>query len=270
MVDYAIHPGTTRRQPPLTDRPPYNLVAVSYLNTKPLLYGLLRSPVQDELFMDLAIPSECARRLVAGEADIALVPVAVIPELPDARIISDYCIGADGKVDTVCIYSEVPIERVERLYLDHHSRTSRMLTQLLLEEYWQTDPELIDATEGYINNIGGTTAGLVIGDRTIGLDRRFPYVYDLAEVWKQHTGLPFVFAAWVTTKPLDEGFIQRFNRALREGMEHLPELQLLLSSPDPSFDLVEYFTHSISYELDEPKRAALDRFLTYVRNATQG
>ena len=264
MVDYAIRPGA-RRNTVAPDSPTYNLVAVSYLNTKPLLYGLLRSPIQEELFMDLAIPSECARRLVAGEADIALVPVAVIPELPNARIISDYCIGADGKVDTVCIYSEVPLAEVTHLYLDHHSRTSRMLTQLLLEEYWRTSPQLLNASEGYIEKIGGTTAGLVIGDRTIGLDRRFPYVYDLAEAWKDHTGLPFVFAAWVTTKPLDEGFVQRFNQALRAGMEHLPELQLLLSSPDPAFDLVDYFTNSISYELDEPKRAALERFLAYVR-----
>ena len=70
----------------------HRLVAVSYLNTKPLRYGVLRSEIQEHLAMDLAIPSECARRLVAGEADIGLVPVAVIPELPAAQVISDYCI----------------------------------------------------------------------------------------------------------------------------------------------------------------------------------
>lgn len=243
----------------------HRLVAVSYLNTKPLLYGLLRSSIQDQLDMDLAIPSECARRLVAGEADIALVPVAVIPELPEAHIISDYCIGADGKVATVCIYGDVPIEEMTALYLDHHSRTSVMLTRLLLEEYWQIEPELIEAEEGYIDRIGGTVGGLVIGDRTIGLDKRFPYVYDLAEIWKKHTGLPFVFAAWVSVKELDADFLAAFNEALKEGMDHLPELQLLLSSPDPSFDLVEYFTHHIDYDLDAEKREALTRFLTFVR-----
>jgi len=215
--------------------------------------------------MDLAVPSECARRLVAGEADIALVPVAVIPELPEAHIISDYCIGADGKVATVCLYGEVPIEEMTGLYLDHHSRTSVMLTRLLLKEYWQLTPELLVAEEGHIDRIGGTTGGLVIGDRTIGLDARFPYVYDLGEVWKAHTGLPFVFAAWVSVKPLDPEFVTAFNDALREGMDHLPELQLLLSSPDPNFDLVEYFTHHIDYDLDAGKRKALARFLAYVR-----
>ncbi len=241
------------------------LVAVSYLNTKPLLYGLLRSSIQNQLEMDLAIPSECARRLVAGEADIALVPVAVIPELPEAHIISDYCIGADGKVATVCLYSEVPIEDITALYLDHHSRTSVMLTRLLLGEYWGVTPDLITAEDGYIDRIGGTVGGLVIGDRTIGLDKRFPFVYDLAEIWKKHTGLPFVFAAWVSVKPLKPDFVAAFNQALKEGMDHLPELQFLLSSPDPAFDLVDYYTHYIDYDLDQGKREALARFLTFVR-----
>jgi chorismate dehydratase len=242
----------------------HRVVAVSYLNTKPLLYGLLRSNIQSELALDLAIPSECARRLLAGEADIALVPVAVIPELPEAHIISDYCIGADGAVATVCIYGDVPIEEMTGIYLDHHSRTSVMLARLLLEEYWRLAPNLIAAEEGYIDRIGGTTGGLVIGDRTIGLDQRFKHVYDLGEVWKKHTGLPFVFAAWVSVKPLDPDFEAAFNNALQEGMEHLPELQLLLSSPHPDFDLVEYFTHHIDYDLDAPKREALERFLKYV------
>lgn len=214
--------------------------------------------------MDLAIPSECARRLLDGEADIALVPVAVIPELPEAHIISDYCIGADGAVATVCIYGDVPIEEMTSIYLDSHSRTSVMLLRLLLEEYWKLEPELIPAEEGYIDRIKGATGGLVIGDRTIGLDQRFRYVYDLGTIWKNHTGLPFVFAAWVSVKPLEADFLEAFNQALREGMDHLPELQLLLSSPHPDFDLVEYFTHHIDYDLDEPKRAALARFLAYV------
>ncbi|MFT6000742.1 MAG: chorismate dehydratase [Neolewinella sp.] len=247
----------------------HRVVAVSYLNTKPLLYGLLRSDIQAELELDLAIPSECARRLVAGEADIALVPVAVIPELPEAYIISDYCIGADGAVATVCIYGDVPLHEMTTIYLDHHSRTSVMLTRLLMEQYWKHEVTFLDADPGYIDEIKGTTGGLVIGDRTIGLDQRFAYVYDLGEAWKAHTGLPFVFAAWVSVKPLERAFVRRFNAALEAGMAHLPELQLLLSSPHPDFDLVEYFTNNIDYHLDDGKRRALDRFLAYVRGVAE-
>ena len=245
--------------------PKTRVVAVSYLNTKPLLYGLLRSDLTEELEMDLAIPSECARRLLTGEADLALVPVAIIPELPEAHVISDYCIGTDGAVATVCIYGDVPLAEMTSIYLDHHSRTSVMLTKLLLQEYWQHEVKLLPAEEGYINRIGGTVGGLVIGDRTIGLDQRFKYVYDLGTAWKAHTGLPFVFAAWVATKQPSRSFAKRFNAALAEGMAHLPELQLLLPSPHPDFSLEEYFTQHIDYDFDAEKKLALERFLTFVR-----
>ena len=246
---------------------PLRLVAVSYLNTKPLLYGLLRHPISERMQMDLAIPSECARRLMDGEAEIGLVPVAVLPELPRYDIISDYCIGADGAVATVCLYGDVPLQRMTHIYLDHHSRTSVMLTRLLLEEYWQHEVTFLDAEDGYINHINGTIGGLVIGDRTIGLNKRFRYVYDLGAAWKDHTGLPFVFAAWVTTTELDPDFTHHFNEALREGLAHLPQLQLLLPAPSPDFDLTEYYTHHIDYRLDEGKREALDRFLLYIAAA---
>ncbi|MGB3547737.1 MAG: menaquinone biosynthesis protein [Saprospiraceae bacterium] len=249
---------------------PYRTVAVSYLNTKPLLYGLVRGAVADELSLELAIPSECAARLRDGRADIGLVPVAALPELGDYELLSDYCIGTDGAVGTVCIYGEVPIERMKTIYLDHHSRTSVMLTRLLLEEYWHQGPDLLPAEEGYIGRIGGTTGGLVIGDRTIGLDRKYPYVYDLGEVWKAHTGLPFVFAAWVSRVPLGEEFKTAFNTALADGVAHIPELKFLLPSPDPSFDLEYYFTHRISYDFDAPKRRALERFLRYVGDHRAG
>ncbi|MEM9261272.1 MAG: ABC transporter substrate-binding protein, partial [Bacteroidota bacterium] len=67
------------------------------------------------------------------------------------------------------------------------------------------------------------------------------------------------------TKPLTDSFVEQFNRALREGLDHLPELQLLLSSPHPDFDLVSYFNQHIDYHLDESKRTALSRFLHFVR-----
>ena len=96
------------------------VAAVSYLNTKPLLYGLIKSGLQDEIDLQLNIPSECASKLVAGEVDMGLVPVAIIPEIKGARIISDFCIGTVGTVKTVCIFSQCPIEEIEHLYLDYH------------------------------------------------------------------------------------------------------------------------------------------------------
>lgn len=237
------------------------ITAVSYLNTKPLLYGLLNSELQNQIELSLDIPSECARKLKAGEVDLALSPVAIIPELNEWQIVSDYCIGTEGAVKTVNIYADCPIEEVEELYLDHHSRSSVALARVLLQHHWKKELQFLKAEEGYIEQIKGARAGVVIGDRTIDLEGRFPYVYDLAEVWKSFTGLPFVFAAWISNKALPDTFVSAFNEALQKGIASIAQLNFLLPSPNPAFSLEEYFTKYISYHLDQPKRKALDLFL---------
>jgi len=237
------------------------ITAVSYLNTKPLLYGLLHSDIASRIDLKLDIPSLCAQKLLSGEADLGLIPIAVIPEIPNARIISDFCIGTNKSVKTVGIFADQPITSLTELYLDHHSRTSVALSRILLRDYWKLSPRLLTASDGYIDKIGGTTGGLVIGDRTIGLEKRFSHFYDLGEAWYDFQKLPFVFAAWVSNKALPETFIQAFNTALAAGVEAIPQLMYLLATPQTNFDLERYFTHNISYQFDAPKKQALDLFL---------
>jgi chorismate dehydratase len=239
------------------------LSAVSYLNTKPFIYGIYRGLLADQVELSLDIPSECARKLLSGEVDIALTPVAIIPELPQAYLVSDYCIGSTGDVKTVCVFSEKPLDQIKNVYLDFHSRTSVELTRILCAEYWKVQPEFIPATEGYEQNIKGDTAGLIIGDRTIGVHKRFPYIYDLGAAWTAWTGLPFVFAAWVSTRPIDPGFVAKFNQALQVGLDLLPELTKILPAI-PGFDLEDYYRHNISYELDDAKWKGLNKFLGYL------
>ena len=238
------------------------LSAVSYLNTKPFIYGLYKSSLSDYIELSLDIPSVCAQKLLDGSVDIALTPVAIIPELPQAYLVSDYCIGANGEVKTVCLYSEKPLPEIRRVFLDFHSRTSVMLTRILLEHYWKLTPELVPASPGFEQEIKGDTAGLLIGDRTIGLDQKFPYVYDLGTAWTTWTSLPFVFAAWISVKPIKEDFTRQFNEALRMGLEHLPELMKILPTI-PNFDLHSYYQNNISYELDQAKWKALQMYLNY-------
>jgi chorismate dehydratase len=236
------------------------LSVVGYLNTKPFIYGLFRSPLADQIELNLDIPSVCAQKLLLGEVDLALTPVAAIPDLPEAYLVSNFCIGATGAVRTVCIFSERPIEEVRRMYLDFHSRTSVALTPMLCREYWGVEPEWLPAYEGYEQHIKGDTAGLVIGDRAIGLEKRFPFAYDLGEAWVAWTGLPFVFAAWVSTRLPEESFTRRFNEALADGIAQIPRLIQILPT-FPGFDLETYFRQNISYDLDEAKWLGLQHFL---------
>ena len=239
------------------------ITAVSYLNTKPFIYGLFRSDLAGTFDLSLDIPSVCAQKLLTGEADIALAPVAIIPELPEAYLVSNYCIGATGAVKTVCIFSEKPLKKIKYLYLDFHSRTSVALTRILCEKYWHINPEFIPATPGFESKIKGDTAALIIGDRAVGKAQQYAYTYDLGAEWKAWTGLPFVFAAWISTKPLNSEWLLRFNIALERGLGLLPELTKILPAI-PDFDIEAYYRENISYTLDAEKWQALHLFLGYL------
>ena len=232
---------------------------VSYLNTRPLLYGIERSPIMEQIELIQDYPARIASKLLDESIDIGLVPVAVIPKLKESHIITDYCIGCSGPVASVCLFSEVPLEDVEAVMLDYQSRTSVALARVLLKEYWQLNPRLIDTRNEYQSEIKGTTAGLLIGDRALAQRKLSPYIYDLGEAWKQHTGLPFVFACWISNRKLPGEFISTFNEANKRGLQHLDKV--IEENPSMIFDLRKYYTSHISYLLDEKKKEGLELFL---------
>lgn len=234
--------------------------AVSYLNTKPLLYGIKRDAAlleQAELLEEF--PSKIAAMLLDGSIDVGLVPVRIIPLLKESFIISDYCIGADGEVASVGLFSEVPLEEIKTVLLDYQSRTSVALCKVLCKHHWRIQPVFEDAGVDFIEHIQGNTAGVVIGDRALKLREKMPYEFDLAAAWKKMAGLPFVFAAWVANKKLPEDFIKAFNTANAEGIAHLDEV--IAENPYTHYDLNFYYRHNISYMLDDRKREGLSKFL---------
>ena len=220
--------------------------AVNYLNTKPLIWGLEQGMMTDAIDLTIDYPSRVAQRLLAGDLDIGLVPVAVMPKLASCHLVSDYGIACDGPVASVCVFSEVPLDKITALYLDYQSMTSVALLKLLLKEHWKIRPLLFEGGSGYEQKIGGTTAGLVIGDRALQLLGKYPFVYDLGQAWKEMTGRPFVFAAWVGTGQPDPAFIREFNKVCASGLAHLDEV--IAENPFPSFDLKQYYTRYINYK----------------------
>ncbi len=235
---------------------------MSYLNTKPLTYGFENGEMADQVELSFEYPAKVAAKLLNDEADIGLIPVAVIPKLKEHYIISDYCIGANGEVASVCLFSDVPIENITAIFLDYQSRTSVALLKVLLQQHWKVKPDLIAAEEGYEMKIRGNTAGLIIGDRAFAQRKKSKYIYDLAAAWKEMTGLPFVFAAWVANKPLAQSFIASFNQATAKGLNRLSEIASQNDSPD--YDLLSYYTKNIDYHLDDDKRKALDLFIRQI------
>jgi chorismate dehydratase len=190
------------------------------------------------------------------------VPVAILANLKEYHIIGDTCIGAVEPVRSVLLVSDVPVEQIEKVYLDYQSRSSVRLTQELVSAHWKIAPEFIAADTQYIASIQGTKAGVIIGDRALQQLPNFPYVYDLSAAWKAFTGLPFVFAAWVSNQSLPASFVEAFDEANAMGLQHLEEI--VAANPFPEYDLLQYYQKNIHYELDENKRKGLDLFLKMI------
>ncbi len=239
--------------------PRIKVAAVSYLNTKPLLYGIEKSRLINEIDLVVDYPSMLAKRLQEGSIDLALLPVAAMHGIKGAHIVSDYGIASDGNVVSVALFSHVPLADVKSVYLDYQSRTSVKLAQVLLQNYWKQKVEYKQADEHFIDSIKGDTAGVIIGDRALMCLPDFEYVYDLSAAWKAWTGLDFIFAAWVANKQLPADFLVKFNAANSFGINHFDEV--IAQNPFPAYDLKTYYTKNIKYFLDEGKREGLKRFM---------
>ncbi|MCF6183776.1 MAG: menaquinone biosynthesis protein [Bacteroidales bacterium] len=242
--------------------------AVSYLNTLPFIYGIENDKslmLQIDLQKD--IPSVCADKLLNDEVDIGLIPVAEISKLQNPQIISNYCLGAVGKVDTVSLFCHVPIKNIKRILLDYQSRTSVRLTKILVGNYFNINPEYVSAEAGYEDDIDNQTAALIIGDRVFKYQNKFEYIYDLSEIWLKYTSYPFVFAVWAANKKLNDRFVKDFNNALKTG---LMNIDAAISDYKKEFnnseiDLKKYLTKSISYSLDVEKRKGMQLFLDKIK-----
>jgi chorismate dehydratase len=235
--------------------------AVSYLNTKPFVYGLQHSDLINRIDLSLDMPSLCATKLSSDLADIGLIPVAAISDVKNAQIVSDFCIASSGKVKTVVLLSNVPLSEISTIVLDYQSRTSVQLVRILAKYYWNIYPVWENGQPGYIEGaIQRTTAVVVIGDRVFETEERFTYCYDLGEEWKNFTGLDFVFACWIANKPVDIEIISEFNMALAYGLNHLPEVIAECEKSYPDYQLSKYFCENISFVFDDSKRKGFELF----------
>lgn len=237
---------------------------VNYLNTKPLIYGLQQEPFRDKIELVGDYPAKVAEMLLNDEIDVGLVPVAVLNEMPEYHIVGNYCIGTEGEIASVALFSEVPVRDIKKVYLDYQSRTSVELLKFLMREYWGISPEMVQAeNESYRSEIKGTTAGLVIGDRAFEQRKKSTFIYDLGSEWKKITGLPFVFAVWTSKRELSTDFKSNFDEANKFGLSHIEEI--VQDQKFKLYDLSKYYNHHLSYNLNEKKYQAITLFLDAIK-----
>jgi chorismate dehydratase len=242
--------------------------AVRYINSYPFIIGLRDSEVASMIDLEVCHPSECADRLLTGKTDLGLIPVAMIAGMDEYHLVGDYCLSTNGEVRTVLLVSNTPFEEINTIYLDYRSRSSVTLCRILAARAWKHEYIWLPAPEEFnITAMKHGEAAVMIGDRCFEYARHFRYRLDLGLEWKKFTGLPFVFACWVSTKKLPDQFTGLFNKALTEGLERRNEAVTLLkegAAATPE-EVIFYLNHNIDFHLDDRKREALEKFIDYIR-----
>lgn len=240
--------------------------AVSYINSLPFVYGIKKSGILINYELSLDVPSVCAEKLKNNEVDVGLIPVAMIPEIPDSKILTDYCIGATGPVRSVVLASNKELKKIKNVYLDKESKSSVKLAKILAEHYWKIKPnwELINISQ--IKNFRDEEAAVLIGDKVFRHEKSFKYIYDLAEEWEKFTSLPFVFACWVSNKEIPANIIGQFNQAIEYGVENKEKsVELISERKIYDVDLLYYIKNNICYELNDNMYDGLKLFLDYLK-----
>jgi len=241
---------------------PLRLGAVSYLNTKPLVYGL--DAHRDQFDVRFDVPAKCAELLHDGRVDLGLIP-AIEYLRGDYMIVPDVSIASDGDVSTVAIFSRVPVEKIATIALDLSSRTSVALTRVLCAKHWGIAPAFTPAEPHLDAMLRRADAALVIGDPAFDIDPAKHGVtkIDLGGEWKALTGLPFVYAMWVGRAGVaSPEHCRSLAAAKAHGLSHLPEIARQAAGGDAVFEqrALVYLRDNLKYGLGEDAQAGLRRF----------
>ncbi len=260
---------------------PYSLIrpkvcAVSYLNTVPLVWGIQHGPQASLFDLSFALPSECARQLAAGETDIGIVPVAALLD-GDYEIFRGTGIACHGAVRTILLISKVPFDEIRSVAMDAGSRSSVMLTRIILQQVYGVEPDWHTQPADLIAMLANSDACLIIGDPALRLDpaalRTQGFrVADLGEEWFKLTGLPMVFAVWAGRKgTLTPERERSFIESYQFGKQHIHEIvQSEFEARGASQDLVhQYLTRYIVFELGAKEYEGMDLYLSNVKRLKQ-
>ena len=253
--------------------PRLKVCAVSFLNTTPLVWGLLHGPQRGFFDLDFQIPSVCADQVASGAADIGIIPCFELTR-QNLEIAPGTGIACHGPVRSILLISKGPAGAIRRLAVDSSSRTSVELARVILERRYGATPELIPHPPDLEPMLRVADAALIIGDPALRIDpERVPYeTHDLGAEWVEMTGLPMVFAVWAGRKSIiTPEVIDTFRESCRYGRERIEEI-VAAESASRGFppELVRrYLTRHIVHELDERDQRGMELFLSYARRSAQ-
>lgn len=198
--------------------------AVSYLNTRPLVFGMEQGLGRDRIELSYDVPAVLADRMRREELDVALMPLVALAEMPHLEIVPGLGIVTRGPSRSVLLLADRPLDAVRTVGLDPESRTSNALTRVLFDRVWRGTPEFHTAPHELGEALDRFDAVVRIGDKA--LFEHAPgdvHVHDLGGVWTADTGMPFVFAAWFARPGVvDRELYKVLHASRREGSKMIP------------------------------------------------
>ena len=244
---------------------------VQYLNTVPLIWGMLHGEQRGKFELDFTTPARCADAVREGTADVGIIPSIEYQRLEEAEIVAGVSIAAKGEVKSVLLLSKTPVRKIKSVALDNSSRTSIALVTILFRKFYGRDFEPIPFAPEPTAMLERADAALVIGDPALKYQARAPdelTVLDLAEEWKRFTGLPFVFALWVGRA---EAGLARWRSDFTGSRDYgLARVDEIATEYAPRYALTPeevkvYLTQNIDYTLDEDNLRGLRLFYHLAR-----
>ncbi|MBZ5698553.1 MAG: menaquinone biosynthesis protein [Acidobacteriia bacterium] len=261
---------------------------VEFLNTAPLVWGFTDGPLVGRYDLSFAVPSQCAEDLRTGRADVGIIPAIEYQRMENVVALPGMAVAAKNEVRSILVISKVPIEQARSFALDTNSRSSVGLVRLLCQRLWKIAPEFIDLAPDPDEMLGRADAALIIGDPALRLrlqvdalegkapqgeaccdgdSGEFPvkdvetlFVYDVAQQWREMTGLPCVLAIWVARRgTVTPEMVADFQASSEYGLAHIGEIAesaALKLNLHPRA-LERYLTQNIDFSLDERNLAGL-------------
>ena len=246
---------------------PTRIAASSYLNTAPLIWSFLHGSRRHKVSIvtDTA-PVRCADLLARGEVEAALVPIIEYDRIPDARLVPGVCVGSRSAVRSVVLVSKfADLNQVRAVALDEESRTSQVLIKIIFREFLKHEPKWQSFTPDLSEMLQTNDAALLIGDPAMTISSRDLHVFDLATLWRYHTGTGFVFAMWMALNSAAGQIAElNFAGARDEGLEHVNEIaeQNAPVLGLPKSELITYLRENICFSLDDDLKTGLELYLS--------
>ena len=220
-----------------------------------------------------AIPSALNKSLAAGDLDVALLSSVVLLNNPDYQYIPNIGIISDGLVRSVGLFTRKEIHQIETVALDESSLASIMMARILFTEYWNQAPRFIGFPPSCEDGLSNADAVVTIGDKTFTMYDGTARRNDLGQIWKEFTGLPFVYALWVTRPGIDPLELEpAFSEAKRRGLQNVDRIAEKCQTQFPSLHsgfFMEYLTQNLSYDLGEREIKGMELFFSKARDYTK-